>query len=174
MKIAVGSKNPVKIEAVRLAFAKVWPDKKWEVVGVEVKSGVTDQPMSDKEGIMGAQNRAKRALEKLRADYGVGLEGGLQKIGRRWFCCGWLAVVNKKGEVGLGSSARMVVPSAMIRLIKTGKELGEVEDKLFGKSNAKQAEGYFGLMTKNVLTRMQGYRDGVIVALARFIQPQLF
>ena len=53
MKIAVGSENPVKINAVKHAFKLVWPKKKWEVIGVKVTSGVSDQPMSDVESIKG-------------------------------------------------------------------------------------------------------------------------
>ena len=63
MRVAVGSTNPAKIKAVKAAFQKVWPDKKWVVEGVEVKSGVSDQPMSTSESIKGATNRAKRSLK---------------------------------------------------------------------------------------------------------------
>ncbi len=174
MKVAVGSKNPVKIEAVSLAFEKIWPQREWQVMEVKVKHGITDQPMSDRESIRGAKNRARRALKKLGADFGVGLEGGLQKIGRLWFDCGWAVVVDKQGKVGIGSTTRMIVPTRIIKLVKQGKELGEALDKIFNRTNVKQAEGHFGLMTNKVITRTQGYRDGVIMALARFIQPQLF
>ncbi|KKS04790.1 MAG: putative non-canonical purine NTP phosphatase [Candidatus Curtissbacteria bacterium GW2011_GWA2_41_24] len=80
MKIAVGSTNPVKIEAAKRAFGKVWPKKKLEIVGIEVPSGVSQQPMTDKEAVKGARNRAKVAIKSARADFGVGLEGGLQKF----------------------------------------------------------------------------------------------
>lgn len=143
-------------------------------MGIKVNHGITDQPMSDKESIKGAKNRAKRALKKLEADFGVGLEGGLQKIGRLWFDCGWAVVVDKQGKIGIGSTARMIVPARIIKLVKQDKELGEALDIIFNRSNSKQAEGHFGLMTNKVITRTQGYRDGVIMALARFIQPQLF
>lgn len=172
--MAVGSKNPVKIEAVRLAFEQIWPKKKWRVIGIKVNHGITDQPMSDRESIQGAKNRSRRALKKLGADFGVGLEGGLQKIGKLWFDCGWAVVVDKQGKIGIGSTARMIVPARIIKLVKQGKELGEALDKIFNRTNVKQAEGHFGLMTNKVITRTQGYRDGVIMALARFIQPQLF
>src|SRR3989344_4029632 len=95
MKVAVGSKNPVKIEAVKRAFEIIWPEKKWDVLGVEVSSGVSNQPMSDLESIKGATTRAKRAIKALKADFGVGLEGGLQKIKKDWFDCGWIVVINK-------------------------------------------------------------------------------
>lgn len=174
MKVAVGSKNPVKINAVKDAFEKLYPNRKWDVVGIDVKSGVSDQPMSDVESIKGARNRAKKALKELEADYGVGLEGGLQKIGKYWFDCGWVVVINKKGEEGIGSSIRILMSNKMMKLVFDGKELGEVSDILFNKVNSKQAEGHFGIMTKNLITRTHGYFDGVLSALSRFVHPKLF
>lgn len=174
-KIAVGSVNPVKIEAVRLAFKKVWPEKDWETEGVEVSSGVADQPMSDEETIEGAVNRAKAALEIIpEAEYGVGLEGGLQQVGNYWFDCGWVAVVSRQGDVGIGSSIKMITPPKMMEKISQGMELGLVIDEIFGTENSRQAEGHFGLMTKGVISRTKGYTDGVIAALVRFIQPEVF
>ncbi len=63
LKVAVGSMNPVKIEAVKLAFKKVFPKKQLEIVGVEVDSGVSVQPMNDRESIKGAKNRAYTKIE---------------------------------------------------------------------------------------------------------------
>jgi inosine/xanthosine triphosphatase len=174
MKIAVGSKNPVKIACVQQAFEKVFPDTTWEVEGIDVVSGVSDQPMSDKESITGARNRAKKALESLGADYGVGLEGGLQEIEGNWFDAGWIVVVDKEGNEGIGSTIRMMTPEKMMDLIKQGMELGHVNDKLFGLENSKHGDGHFGLMTNGAITRTDGYRDGVIAALARFIKPEVF
>ncbi len=174
MKIVIGSTNPVKIEAVRLAFEKVWPEKTWGVTGVNVPSGVSVQPMSDAESIVGARNRAKSAQNKLDTDYGVGIEGGIEKIGEHWFDCGWIVVIDKNGQEGIGSSLRLMVPPSMVQSIQAGKELGDVIDEVFGRKNARQAEGHFGLMTKGAVTRTSGYVDGIIAALSRFIHPQLF
>lgn len=174
MRVAVGSRNPVKVEAVRQAFERVWPEQAWEVQGVEVPSGVSNQPMSDEESIRGAHNRASGAISALDADYGVGLEGGMQHTGDQWLDCGWIAVVDRQGRKGLGSTIKMVVPERMVRMIHEGLELGEVIDIVFERQNSKQAEGHFGLMTRKALTRTSGYADGVIAALARFVQPHLF
>jgi inosine/xanthosine triphosphatase len=130
--------------------------------------------MSDKESITGARNRAKKALESLGADYGVGLEGGLQEIEGNWFDAGWIVVVDKEGNEGIGSTIRMMTPEKMMDLIKQGMELGHVNDKLFGLENSKHGDGHFGLMTNGAITRTDGYRDGVIAALARFIKPEVF
>lgn len=174
-KVAVGSKNPVKIEAVRLAFSDVWPDTNWEVIGTDVASGVSEQPMSDKESIRGATNRAKRSQKLLDADFGVGLEGGLQKIGQEYVDSGWAVIVAKDGPIGIGSSVRMHTPHKMMKMVfEDGMELGKVCDILFERENSGQAEGQFGLMTKNLITRTEGYRQGVISALVRFIHPDLY
>lgn len=174
MKVAIGSKNPVKIEAVKEAFGKVWPDQDFEFIGIEVPSGVPDQPMSDEESIKGATTRANNDLDRLNADFGIGLEGGLQKIGERWFDCGWIVVINNEGGVGVGSSLRLEAPVKMMELINQGMELGKVNDILFKKENSKHSQGHFGLMTNNAVTRKEGYRDGIIAALAAFIYPELF
>lgn len=174
MIVAVGSKNPVKIEAVLLAFRAVFPKENWEVFGADVFSGVSDQPMSDAESIQGARNRARHAIKGLDADYGVGLEGGLQKIGDHHFDCGWIVVVDKNGNEGIGSTIKIMTPPRIMELIHQGNELGTANDVVFNKTNSKQAEGHFGLMTRNVITRTYGYRDGTISALSRFVHPQLF
>ena len=174
MRVVVGSKNPVKITATKEAFEKIFPDDEWIVEGVDVASEVSDQPMSDKESITGARNRAKKALDLLSADYGVGLEGGLQEIDGTWFDSGWMVVVDRKGNEGIGSTIKMKTPEKIMKLINQGLELGIANDLVFHTKNSKHAQGHFGLMTKNAITRKSGYRDGVIAALSRFVQPDLF
>ena len=98
MLVAVGSENPVKIESVRLAFQKIWPETVWVVQGVAVPSGVSDQPMSDAESIQGARNRAIACGKQLGAAYGVGLEGGIQQIGEQYFECGWMVIIDATGK----------------------------------------------------------------------------
>ena len=88
MKIAVGSTNPVKIGSVREAFERAFGEV--EVIGVEVSSGVSDQPWGEEETRLGARNRARAVLTKVvDAEYGVGLEGGVVEIeSSKLFECG--------------------------------------------------------------------------------------
>jgi non-canonical (house-cleaning) NTP pyrophosphatase len=102
------------------------------------------------------------------------MEGGLQKIGKEWFDSGWQVVVDKKGIVGIGSTIKMNTPPKMVKMIKSGIELGDVNDILFNKKNTKHGQGHFGLMTNNHITREHGYMDGLISALARFMTPEVF
>ena len=174
MNVVVGSTNPVKVGAVLRAFKVVWPEESWEVTGVEVDSGVSDQPMSDTETIAGARNRAMEALRIREADFTVGLEGGLQEFEGKWFDSAWIIVRDKNGKEGVGSTIRIEMPKAMMDMINAGKELGDVDDFFFKDTNTKRGVGHFGLMTKGALTREGGYTDAVFVALASFMHPTLF
>jgi len=159
---------------VRIAFEKVWPEEKWLIEGVEVDSEVSSQPMSDEETIKGAKTRALKAIESLNADFGVGLEGGLHKIGEHWFDCGWMVIIDNKGKEGIGSTIRAHTPQKMMKFVHKGIELGDACDIVFERKNTKHAEGQFGLMTNKHITRTSGYVDGVVIALASFINPGLF
>jgi len=174
MIVAIGSTNPVKVQAVKNAFKKVYTSKKIKFVSFEVSSGVSKQPMSDLESIKGARNRAKIAIKKENADFGVGLEGGLQKIENNWFDSGWIIVLDKKGKEGIGSSLKMHTPRKMVKLINKGLELGDADDIFFKTKNSKQKQGHFGLMTKSKIVRAKAYEHAVISALVRFIHKNLF
>ena len=175
MKVAVGSKNPAKLKAVKAAFKKVWPNEKVEIVGLEIESGVSSQPMSNEESIKGATKRAYEALKKTKdADYGVGLEGGLQKYFESSFVVGWVAVINKQGKSSLAGTHSSPLATRVEKHIQAGKELGEAEDIVFNKTNAKQANGYVGLLTDDLVTRSEGFKGAVICALSRFTKKELF
>lgn len=173
MLVAVGSRNPVKIEAVRLALDALWPGERWDVEGCSVASSVPDQPMTDDDTRQGARTRAARSLAALGADYGVGLEGGLERLGTQWFNGGWVCAVDKEGREGIGSSVRMAVPPAIMRLVLSGLELGAACDLVFQGTNTKQVNGFFGLMTGDVIQRTGAFRDAVVAAFACFRHPDL-
>lgn len=175
MKVAVGSTNPVKIEAARKAFAKVWPKEKIKVVGVEVSSGVSNQPMSQKETIKGAKNRAITAQKTVSScDFAVGFEGGLERADGKWFDTAWIVVRNKDGKEGIASTIRMHTPEKLVQMsINKGMEIGHIDDILFKQKNSKHGIGHFGLMTNGILDRESQYANAVIAALSRFLQRHL-
>ena len=174
MKVAVGSKNPVKIKSVQLAFEQVWPGEKFEFIGVDVDSGISNQPMSDNECILGAKNRAKNAIKIADADFGVGLEGGIQKHNENYFSVGWVCVVDKNNNEGIGSGVKTMIVPAIAKMVEGGMELGVADDIFFKKHDSKQGDGYVGIMTNNAISRVEGFKHGVICALARFIKFDLF
>lgn len=172
MKVAVGSKNPVKVNATKQAFEKVFG--KCEVIGVEVSSGVSDMPIGLREITKGAKIRAKNALKKLKADFGVGLEGGFENTYLGTFMAGVVAVIRKDGTWGLAKRGGILMPEKIVKEVEKGIELGTVMDKLLDRKNVKQQEGTTGYLTKNVLDRTKEFEDATVMALARFIRPEMY
>lgn len=175
LRVAVGSKNPVKVGAVQAAFEAYWPELGCEIKAVDVSSGVSAQPMTDKESLQGARNRARRALDAFpAAAYGVGIEGGLQQIDTVWMDTQWVVVVNRAGKSAIGQSVRIEVPDRMVALIQQGLEMGDVIDTVFGQTNMKQAGGYIKEVTQGLINREQLCYGAVVSALAPFATPDLF
>ena len=173
MIIAVGSTNPTKVEPVKSVFSHHF--KNVQVFGVSVDSDVGDQPMNDSEMYKGALNRAKNALKKVpNAEYGVGIEGGLDEHSYGWFEKSLVVIVNKTGEIGIGSSGGLVLPKVVIDKIKSGKNLEQAVDEIFGTKEIGEGIGMFGIFTNEVVTRSEGVRHGVAFALARFLHSDLY
>jgi len=171
MKVSVGSTNPVKVQAVREVFEEVFCDV--EVTSVEVDSGVPLQPFDD-EVIRGAEDRARYALKLTDADYGVGIEGGVMKLGNRWYNLGFVAIINRAGKIGTGTSGWFECPSCILEKLKDGQELGDVIDELAGRKDTKRHEGAIGLFTKGKISRKDLYKHGVFMALVPFIASEIF
>lgn len=172
MKIAVGSKNPVKIKGVKQAFQKVFDN--CEVIGISVSSGISDMPMDFEELVTGAKNRAKKAIKRLNADFGVGLEGGFEKTELGTFLTGLVAIVDKKGRWGFGKGNSVLMPKEIVKRVKEGKELGDVMDEIRGLKNTKQQDGAVGFFTKNLVPRTKAFEITTIYALSRFIREKMF
>ncbi len=94
MKIAVGSTNPVKIAAVRDVTTRVWPEA--QIVSIAAESGIGSMPMSSEETLLGAENRARTALRLSGADFGIGLEGGVNPEPAGLMLMGWVVILDRK------------------------------------------------------------------------------
>ena len=176
VKILVGSRNPVKIEAVKEAFSKYFDDV--EVIGIKVKSEVSDQPIND-ETFKGAKNRAvklKRINEEknLNTKFFVGIEGGIIKIFSKWFAFGGMCILDNSRKVGYGTSPLFELPEDITKHLLKGVELGDLMDNLTGEKNTKQKQGAVGYFTKNIMDRKRFYMDGLIVALIPFLNDDLY
>lgn len=163
--ITVGSENPAKIASVKAGFETMFPDEQFEIRGVSVASDVSDQPMNDADTLLGATNRAQRAMEALSADYAVGLEGGNEEINGTWAASAWIVVISKEGVVGKGKAGVFFLPKEVVTLVQSGIELGHAMDQVFGSENSKHSSGATGLLTNGVLERMEYYKQAVILAL---------
>lgn len=172
MVFAVGSRNPVKLLAVSDAVNAFWPDA--AVDGIAVESGVGDQPRSVEETFCGAATRARQALAARRdADFGVGIEGGISDEVDGMWAFAAAVVVSRDGRTGKGQTGRFLLPPEIARLIREeGLELGEADDRFFGRTNSKQNEGAVGILSKGRIDRRELYRHGILFALLRFVHEE--
>ncbi len=200
--VAVGSRNPVKVNAVRAAFAANWPDgaKDLVVTGHDVPSGVPDQPWGDEETRAGAMNRAMAAYEAhcvaagATPDFAVGLEGGVVEEQLAAMhpsvkglpessvsCFAFMAVMTIASSGaprwGLARTGSFTLPPRIVGLMRgTGgappMELGDADDAVFKTVNSKQAGGTVGKLTKGLIDRTVYYEHAMHLAIAPFLHDE--
>lgn len=175
--LVLASRNPAKLEAVQTAFSRCFEGEPFELLGLDLPSGVSPQPMSEMETLQGARNRACRAKEaQPEADFWLGIEGGLAPFpdgqGLLSFC--WAVVLGADGRDGQARSAGYALPAKVIALLERGLELGEADDIVFGRQNSKLSHGGVGILTHGKILRAEFYAPAVILALIPFMNPQLY
>lgn len=164
-RIILASRNPVKLQAAQSGFERMFPEETFEIQGTAQPSGVSDQPMTDKETYRGALNRAKSAQRSLpQADYWVGIEGGVEDMDGKLSAFAWIVIL-ADGKVASGRTAAFYLPPRVAELVRQGIELGEADDIVFARSNSKQENGAVGLLTDNVIDRAEFYAHAVVLAL---------
>ena len=173
--IALASRNPVKAQAALNGFQRMFPDQQFTLQMAAVESGVRSQPLSSDETLSGACNRARAALQALpQADFGVGIEGGVEPHGAELSAFAWVVVLSAGGIEGKGRTGTFFLPPAVAELIQQGKELGDADDIVFALQPSKQKNGATGILTGNVIDRTALYEPAVILALLPFKNPELY
>lgn len=183
VKIAIGSKNPVKIcsaiAGIEKALAPVLESLEVSGEGFDIPSGVSDQPMGDEETETGSINRAKGAFAAYQEaystdpDYSVGLEGGIVVTEKEMICSAYMCVFNGK-TYHTARTCSFALPPAIKELVESGMELGDADDKIFGSSNSKQKGGTVGHLTRGVIDRNNYYVDAVSLALMPHLWDDLW
>ncbi len=186
--VAVGSTRRPKLNAVWEGLSvfgpQLDPNAQFEVVGVEVESGVGPTPLTRAELMAGARRRAE-ALVRLKQERGeawryfVGLEGGLDVVyenGQRLvFLENWAYVTDGAGRGAYGQSGSILIPAALAaEVLDRGIELATAIDAYAGGHGIRDAQGAWGVLTRNLITRQDAFRVAVINAFAPFFNAALY
>jgi inosine/xanthosine triphosphatase len=202
--IAVGSKRGPKLNAVTEALqsfsAALARDAQFDVVGVEVESGVSHTPASREELMRGARQRAESLVAMARRDgaawqYFVGLEGGLDVVRedeaasaykmvrhselhqnghRRVFLESW-AYVSDGVRGHFGRSGSIELPEALAHeVLENGVELALAIDRFAGAVGIRDAQGAWGVLSNNLITRQEAFRVAVLAAFAPFYNVKMY
>lgn len=173
MIVAVGTRNPAKVDGVRLAFSKYFEDV--ELRPVNSSSVAKAQPRGLDEMTAGATARANFALSMAGGDFGVGVEAGIFTIGKVYFDNQVAAVIDKSGKVSLGHSAGYMLPrDAMEKLFKDGRELERWAEEVSGIKEVGDKGGLINFLTKGKMTRTDLTEQCVITALAPRLHSDIY
>ncbi|SNS51070.1 inosine/xanthosine triphosphatase [Ekhidna lutea] len=174
MKVIVASKNPVKINATQLGFGQVFPNERFDIEGIAVPSGVSDQPMTNGETLQGAKNRAEQAkIEIPEAGFWVGIEGGIEETVEGMEAFAWVVIL-AKNQKGQSRTSTFFLPPKVRTLVLQGAELGHANDQVFEDHNSKQKGGAVGSLTNGLLGRTAYYEQAVILALIPFVKKEIY
>lgn len=170
----VASINPVKINAARQGFGKMFPKKTWSIKGYQIASQVSRQPMTSRQTLKGAMNRVENAIKSYKDfNYYVGIEGGIKSINQDMYAFAWVVVADHQ-RISKSETNSFLLPNPVTELIKEGRELGDVMDILFSKKNVKQKQGAIGILTEGLIDRTMLYIPAIITALIPFKKPELY
>ena len=172
IKILVGSKNPVKIATVKSVASQIFDEV--IVDGVEVSSGVADQPMTSIEGYKGAKNRALGALKTKDSEYGVGIESFVEKIDEKMYVGGWIIVIDKQGVIGSGQQSLYELPEWVAKEISEGKSLGEVMGKYSEDEKIGQKGGTVELVSSGLVLRSDLMFQPLAFSFGRFVNEKFY
>lgn len=168
MIINIGSKNLIKVEAVKEILDDYRHLRLANIIALDSLSEVGNQPKSLDETINGAMNRAKNAFKN--CDYSFGIESGLMavpntKTGYMDVCV--CAIFDGK-EYHLGLSSAWEAPKKVADLmLKEGLDMNDAAFKAGLTKNPKvgSAEGLVGIVTKGRLTRKEYTKEAIRTAL---------
>lgn len=146
MTLAVGTKNPAKVHAVKDVLIK----EPILISSIPSPSGVWDQPLSSEETRKGALNRAESARQAEDADLGIGLEGGVMRVEGIYYLCNWGVLVTRDGRIYPASGLSLPLPKTFNDSLESGIELSHIIGIQIGKK-----DGAIGLLTNGRVTRKQ-------------------
>ncbi|MGF3498706.1 MAG: inosine/xanthosine triphosphatase [Candidatus Methanosuratincola sp.] len=177
MIVAVGSSNPVKVQAVKNVLSRFFPHV--EVIMKEVSSIVPPQPLGIDETIRGAIGRAKRALElEGRAEMGVGIEAGFLQVPHSisgWMDQQFAAIADRRGIVTIGGSPSFEYPAEVVLQVLSAKsEVGKVMDAITGIEDLGRRQGAIGYFSKGALDRVRLSEIAVLMAMIPRLNEEIY
>lgn len=173
--ITIASTNPVKAKAAHEGFCRMFPAETFVVHQVRTTLTLPSQPATNAETLACAEKRVHNARELApESDYWVGIEGGVAEGDYGMGAFAWVVILDQAERIGRGRTGEFFLPENVAGLVRQGIELGEADDRVFGRSNSKHGNGAIGLLTDNTIDRSELYIPAVIFALIPFKNPAMF
>lgn len=172
MRILLGSKNPSKRNAVKIALEKLGFNE-YEIISYDVPSGTNSKPIGY-EIIRGAENRNLALKEyslknEIEYDYLCSIEGGfsLDENGLP-FVVTYCIVEDKNSKKSTGKSLGIRLTKTMFDYLKNGGSLNKIVEEITQTENNKQSLGIMGYLTNGLYNRESVDSEAVISSFIPF------
>ncbi|MCX6754775.1 MAG: DUF84 family protein [Candidatus Nomurabacteria bacterium] len=148
LTIAVGTTSLQKISYLKEVLKEL--EIKSSIKSIDVKSGVSEQPITSSETKKGSINRAKKALKEIKDSYfSLGIEVGYHKYSKdkyEIFC--WVTLIDDSGYQISGQSHKFLLPEYHQKFLHSGKYLGDNLDG-YSKKNKNFVDVYIEDMIRH-------------------------
>ncbi len=173
IKVAVGSTNKVKVDAVRNIFMQAFGLV--EVVSVEPSKTVSSQPLEEGT-VEGAIQRAKSALDKSEADFGVGIEAGLfyNEQLKKYLDIQYCAVLDSSGKMTVGHGPGFEYPPEVVKSVLEGGTVGDTMSRITEIEKIGHKMGSIGYLSNGMIDRTSLTEIAVLMALIPRIRKELY
>jgi len=173
IRVAVGSTNKVKVDAVRNIFTQAFGLV--EIVSVEPSNEIGKQPLEEGT-IQGSMQRAKSAIEKTRADFGVGIEAGLffNELLQKYLDIQYCSIVDSSGKVTVGHGPGFEYPPEVIKAVLAGGTVGDTMSRITEIESIGHKMGSIGYLSDGMIDRTSLTEIAVLMALIPRIRKELY
>jgi len=168
MKIAIGTKNAAKINAVENICNSLLDNV--EYVTHDVPSLVAIQPIGDMETLQGAKNRAAQACKEDNSDMAFGLEGGVKELDGQLYLCNWGVLKTRLGQQYIAGGAQIPLPDDIANSLRNGGELGPLMDAYTNQKGIRHHEGAIGVFTNGIVKRGEMFEHIVILLVGQYLR----
>ncbi|NOQ55881.1 MAG: inosine/xanthosine triphosphatase [Nanohaloarchaea archaeon] len=177
MILNIGSKNIVKIEALKETINdyKFLSDAK--IITKDINSDVSEQPMTIDETVDGAINRAKASYGD--CDYSIGIESGFMKVknAKTGYMEVTVCAIHDGTDTSLGfSSCFECPPKVMKNILDKDQDLTQACNSVGLTADPKlgQAQGMIGILTKGRVKRKDYTKQAITMALIQLDNRELY
>ena len=173
----IGSKNPVKIEAVKDVLRDYPALEIDQINSIEVSLETPEQPFGWKDIVEGSNERARKSFTN--CSYSIGLESGLIKLPysktRSYDVC--VCSIFEGYYYFFGISGGFEVPKKLVDSVKEkGINLSQscYEYGLSPDEDIGSREGLIGHLTKKRIDRKEQIKQALQMALTKLENPDLY
>ena len=164
MKIILGSKNPSKANAIKLAMESIgYNDIK--ITPIDVPSQVSSKPINE-DTLIGAQNRNKNLYKYCQEN---NIDGGYEQVNNIYFIVTYASIIDNKNNKFIGKSQGLQISKAMFDWVSNGNSLNKVIELIIENSENKKSNGISGYLTNGFYKRDIFDSSAIISALQSYI-----